>query len=318
VIDFRYFLVTIVAIFFALAVGIVLGSGPLENTINGAIQNQTNQLAAQKQALQEQVAQLESDQKAQQTFTQAIEPAVVAGVLTGRSVTLLVLPGASPDDIRASSDVVDEAGGSVGGTVTVTDAWTDPAQRDVLQQLTASLAPATLRLPSDPYEAAAAVLSTALVDKVDHGTNRLSPTDAGILAGYQEGGFVTLGGDDPSTIRRGTVTVIVAAPVDTGADVTALANQDASLLPLSDSFYRAGQGVVAAGPPSAAQPGGYLSAVRDSTLSGQVSTDDLMPTPVGRTVLVLALQEQLNGGSGHYGTGPGADTVVPPVTTPTP
>lgn len=317
-IDFRYFLVTIVAIFFALAVGIVLGSGPLENTINGAIQGQTTELVNQKRALQDEVTQLKSDQAAQATFTAAIEPAVVDGLLSGQSVTLLVLPGASPDDVRASNDVVLEAGATVGATVTVTDAWTDPEQRDVLSQLTASLAPPGQHLPSDTYEAAAAVLSAALVDKVDHGTNRLSPTDAGIVAGYEEGRFITLGGDNPSDLRRGTVAVIVAPPVDSGADVATLADQDDALLPLSDSLYQASQGVVAAGPSSAAQPGGYLGAVRDSTLSGEVSTDDLLPASVGRVVLVLALQEQLNGGSGHYGTGPGADTVVPPVTAPTP
>ncbi len=317
-IDFRYFLVTVVAIFFALAVGIVLGSGPLETSINGAIQGQTNQLVAQKRALQDTIAQLNSQQASQDSFTKAIEPAVVGGLLAGQSVTLLVLPGASPDDVRASNDVVVEAGASVGGTITVTDAWSDPAQRDVLTQLTASLAPAGAHLPSDPYEAAATVLSTALVDKVDHGTNRLSPTDAGIVAGYQEAKFVTLGGDNPSDIRRGSVAVIVAPPVDTGSDVTALADQDATLLPFADSLHQSSQGVVAAGPTSSAQPGGYLNAVRDSTLSAEVSTDDMIPAPIGRVVLVLALQEQLNGGSGHYGTGQGADTVVPPVTTPTP
>ena len=317
-IDFRYFLVTIVAIFFALAVGIVLGSGPLETTINGAIQGQTDQLVAQKRALQDQVAQLESDVNARDTFTKAMEPVIVEGTLTGRAVTLVALPGASPDDVRASNDVVTEAGATVGGTVTITPSWTDPGQRDVLQQLTTSLAPATQQLPSDPYQAAAAVLSGALMDKVNHGSDRLSPDDAGVLAGYQEGGFITWGGDDPSTVRKGTLAVVVAAPVDSGADTTFLGDENASLLPLSDELYRNGQGAVAAGPGSAAQPGGYLSAVRDSTLSGQVSTVDLLPEAIGRVVLVFALEEQINGGSGHYGTGPGADSVAPPVTTATP
>jgi hypothetical protein len=318
VIDFRYFLVTIVAIFFALAVGIVLGSGPLENTINGAVVGTNTQLAQQKIALQNEIAALKAQQSGQDKFASSIEPAMVADLLAGDNVTLLVLPGADAGDVKASADVIEEAGGTVAGTITVTDAWTDPAQRDVLGQLTISLAPSNVDLPSDPYEAAAAVLSSALVDKSDHAASRLSPTDAGIVAGYQEAKFITLGGDNPNDIRRGSLAVIVAAPVDTGADVTALADQDATLLPFADSLRQNSQGVVAAGPPSSAQPGGYLSVVRDSTLSGEVSTDDLLPDAIGRVVLVLALQEQRNGGSGHYGTGPGADTVVPPVATPTP
>jgi len=45
VIDFRYHLVSIAAVFLALAVGIVLGSGPLKDDISGFLEDRTAQLA---------------------------------------------------------------------------------------------------------------------------------------------------------------------------------------------------------------------------------------------------------------------------------
>ena len=47
-IDFRYHIVSLVAVFLALGVGIVLGSGPLDEQIQGALQTQTNDLRGQQ------------------------------------------------------------------------------------------------------------------------------------------------------------------------------------------------------------------------------------------------------------------------------
>ena len=60
-IDFRYHLVSIVAVFLALAIGIVLGStelqGPAYNILNsttGKLQNELNQASSQRDAAQQQ------------------------------------------------------------------------------------------------------------------------------------------------------------------------------------------------------------------------------------------------------------------------
>jgi hypothetical protein len=45
-IDFRYHLVSLVAVFLALAAGIVLGAGPLNDTLGHALEKQTRALSA--------------------------------------------------------------------------------------------------------------------------------------------------------------------------------------------------------------------------------------------------------------------------------
>ena len=72
-IDFRYHLVSIVAVFLALAVGIVLGSGPLDEQIQGALQTQTDDLRSQQNELRSQVADLEGQVAVGEEFAQEIE-----------------------------------------------------------------------------------------------------------------------------------------------------------------------------------------------------------------------------------------------------
>ena len=63
-IDFRYHLVSIVAVFLALAIGIVLGSTELQpaaynflNSTSAKLQNQLDQAASQRDAAQQQASQ---------------------------------------------------------------------------------------------------------------------------------------------------------------------------------------------------------------------------------------------------------------------
>lgn len=43
-VDFRYHLVSLVSVFLALAVGIILGAGPLQNSIGNTLQDQVTEL----------------------------------------------------------------------------------------------------------------------------------------------------------------------------------------------------------------------------------------------------------------------------------
>ena len=50
-IDFRYHLVSIISVFLALAVGIVLGAGPLQANLGDQLSDQVAALRTEKQAL---------------------------------------------------------------------------------------------------------------------------------------------------------------------------------------------------------------------------------------------------------------------------
>ncbi|QRV01442.1 copper transporter [Arcanobacterium phocisimile] len=123
-IDFRYHLVSLGAVFIALAVGIILGAGPLQNSIG-------NVLSSQVQALSEANSQLKGDaSKYKSTIAQHeaawsdLAPELVQGTLTDRSIALVSLPGVSNDEITAVSERLTEAGASINMQVTLNSSWT--------------------------------------------------------------------------------------------------------------------------------------------------------------------------------------------------
>ena len=80
-IDFRYHLVSLTSVLIALAVGIVLGAGPLKEGISESLGQQVEQLREDKDTLR---AQLDSSQgivQAQESFAAAQLTRIVSGHL---------------------------------------------------------------------------------------------------------------------------------------------------------------------------------------------------------------------------------------------
>ena len=79
-IDFRYHLVSIVSIFMALAVGIVLGAGPLKEDIGNTLTSEVKNLRADKAALR---SDLDVAERAPRRATSSPRPATAASSRTG-------------------------------------------------------------------------------------------------------------------------------------------------------------------------------------------------------------------------------------------
>ncbi len=305
-IDFRYFLVSIVAIFFALAIGIVLGSGPLEGNINDAVRGTNEQLAAEKKALQEQVVALQDELDASQVYASGVQPLVVGSQLNGATVAIVVLDGASGDQVEAATTVVEESGARVGSVVRVTGAWSDPDQQDVLERVASGLDKA------DNSGNASLVGGQALADALvtasptavaPGGGNKVDPDGLAVVTGLVEAGFLEV--DAVRDLRRAGLAVVVAPDNDPDAAASE------SYLPLIESLDTDGRGVVVGGAEAATLDGGTISAVRGSSLSDQVSTVDDLDLSMGAGTTLLALVQQLEGGVGQYGIRAGAEAVVP-------
>ncbi len=117
-IDFRYHLVSIVAVFLALAIGIVLGStelqGPAYNFLNSTtakLQNELNQASSQRDAAQQQA-------DLGQNYAQAIEPVVLHNLLAGQRLLIITEPDAPASVVTAiSSAATQDAGATVTGQI---------------------------------------------------------------------------------------------------------------------------------------------------------------------------------------------------------
>ena len=300
-IDFRYHLVSLVAVFMALAVGIVLGAGPLKDPVDTALGNQTEELRKEKEELRAQVRDLEAQLAFDQELATISAPSVLDGTLAGRTVLLVSLPGADAEQLALLKGAAEVAGARVSGTVAVQDSYTAPDQSGILGDLVARLGGGE---GETPYERAAAALAAALVTDSEEAAGQATPSGQALLAALVEIGFLAVEG---APEQRATLVLTLAGPTPDEAD--AAKAQTAALLPLVAALDEGGAGEVLGGPVGSATEGSLIAGVRDSdALSAAISTVDVVNTASGRTVAVLALVDQAAGKSGQYGTGPGGES----------
>ncbi|HEU4676116.1 MAG TPA: copper transporter [Motilibacteraceae bacterium] len=308
-IDFRYHVVSIIAIFMALAVGIVLGSGPLKGPIDNTLQQQLEQLRTDRNDLRTQLAQSKGRLDYDDAVVAQVAPQVLAGRLAERRVALVLLPAADGDLADATATAVRQAGATVTSTVTVTDAWLDPAQQGALGRLVDQSAPTgtTYRDGAGVQERAAAALARALVVPDPALAPAEDASGQAFLEALAAAGFLKV---DGSPVGRATLAVVEAGPAPqvptdgTKAQVT-------DLVGLATALDAADQGTVVAGPVESAGAGGVVAAVRSGDAAKRLSTVDALGTAAGRMSVPLALAAEAQGTSAAYGFGEGAARPLP-------
>ena len=144
-IDFRYHLVSLISVFLALAVGIVLGAGPLQNSIGSTLTEQVATLRADRDDLREQLDTASAAVTHRDEFAEATTPALVGNALTGRAVAVISLPGVEEDVVEPLAEAIGTAGGSVTGRIRLTENWT---AADKEADRTAALSTLAGELPS--------------------------------------------------------------------------------------------------------------------------------------------------------------------------
>ncbi len=316
-IDFRYHIVSIVSIFLALAVGIVLGAGPLQNQLGNTLTGQVGDLRRQKSELNDKLNQVNLQLAQSQSFDKAMTPWLVDGRLIGRSVTVVRLPGSSDGQAQAIDSVLNEAGAQVNGTVRVTSAWTDPAKKAFRDSLAQSLAPLASSQPpagATQDQELADVLARGLVVSDDAAANKTDTGATTALDGLKTGGLITFSGNGP---KASTLAVVLAGPPTPNEDGKQEQDEANSYDALARALDAQSQGTVAASDVLATQTGGTLQAIRsDKQASATVSTVDTVDLQMGLITLVLALRQQTEGGAGQYGVGLGATKIAPAPTVP--
>ncbi|WP_432492109.1 copper transporter [Kineococcus gypseus] len=324
-IDFRYHVVSLVSVFLALAVGIVLGAGPLNEGISTGITDQVRQLTQSRDQLRAERDQALTTGEAQDAWAEAVSPALVDGQLAGRAVAVVELPGADSGQADAVVEALLAAGGTVSARVTVQDEWTaeegEQARRGAAEQLAARPGEASAPAPAQDgsgegagdgsAEVLAAALARALVTPDLAQTVVADPATGEVLAALGDAGLVEVDGD---VTERGTLALVVAGAGDPDTSEAQAEVEAAAWDALARQLDGASAGAVVAGPTQVGESTGAVAAVRaDSDLADRVSTSDDVDSAVGRVNAVLALREQLSGGAGHYGTTASATAVAPPL-----
>lgn len=314
-IDFRYHLVSIIAVFLALAVGIVVGTAALNGPIVDNLRDNINRLTSDKRTLEGDVRQLQAQVQASDDFATELAPQLVDGVLAEQRVLLVSTPETADDLAQRLRPMLVEAGAVVTGELEVLPAFSDPQQRALIDDLVAQVVPAGVDLPEGgPVERAAAELAAALTTGPGN-----DPVDAGeaqaVVSAFEEADlmrFAAEGGADGQALRTATLVVLLAPqgpqpPVD-----EAVVQRNEAVLALATAFDERSAGLVLAGPASSAMEGGLVQALRSSsTLVADISSVDNADRGIGRIAVVLALEDQEDGEVGQYGAGPGASEPLP-------
>jgi DNA-binding protein YbaB len=305
VINFRYHVVSLAAVFLALAIGLVVGTSALNGPAADELSHNLSQVTKQNSQYRDNISQLEAEAANTEKFASQAAPGLLAGKLVGRRVVVVSMQQSSSyvDDTAA---MLQMAGAKVTGEVEIQDSFVDPSNNDALLDLAATtLNTATISgLPanSDGVETSSALLAAVLLD---HQPAVASDVTRSVLKAYEEMKYITVSGDVTGPAEA---VVVIATPPYTDKDASA---ENANTVTLVDQFDAAGPIVV--GAPGSAGSGNIVGAVTgDAALSKTVSTIDNINTPQGQIAATLALNEQVVlGKTGHYGTSSSASSMLP-------
>ncbi len=310
-VDFRYHLVSIIAVFLALALGIVVGTTALNGALLDNLKGSIGALTAEKRSLEGTIGGLREQTASDEQLAERIGPAAASGRLAGRRVVLVTAPNAPSGEADGLVPLLQAAGATVTGTVQLRPDLLDPAKAPVVDDVVARVAPAGMDLNGiEPAQRAPAELAAALVTSP---ANENIPAAAAksILDGFQELDLVDVSSDLDT---RADLAVLVAGDPIASSDPAVPVARARALLSFASALDAAASGAVVAGPLTATAEGGLLRALRDDgALSERVSSVDGADRPQGRVAVVYALREQADGGTGRYGSGPGNQGPVPPL-----
>ncbi|MGF2951802.1 copper transporter [Mycobacterium sp. THU-M116] len=312
-ISLRQHALSLAAVFLALAVGVVLGSGFLSDTLLSSLRDEKRDLYTQISGLNDQKNALTQKLGAANAFDAQLAGRIVRDVLGGKSVVVFRTPDAKDDDVAAVSKFVGESGGAVTGTVSLTQEFVDANSAEKLATVVhSSVLPAGQQLSTklvDQGSQAGDLLGIALLINANPDVQQVQdPERDAVLASLRDTGFITYQPADHLGAANAALVVTGGAlPQDAG-------NQGVSVARFSAALAPHGSGTLLAGRDGSATGGAAVAVTRaDSAMSSVVSTVDDVDTAPGRITAILGLHDLINGGHvGQYGTGHGATSVTVP------
>lgn len=307
-IDFRYHLVSLVAVFLALAVGIVLGAGPLAQPIGETLTGQVDKLREDRNALSNQLAESKEKLTTSERVSDAFARRIFDKLLAGVNVAVVVLPGADGEDVKKVSEKIGQAGGAVSAQINLREEFFSPekkAYREALSGQITQYLEDTTRVTTPEDTLAAAVGQLAFIGQNEALTGILSVADTPLLQ-------VVTPAKAPARVGviigpRSDKTKSPANGKDNG--VTRDKSVDPVYLELARTLNSFAGGAVVFG--AGTTPTDLVSIIRFE--STPVSTVDSIGSASALLVLPFALVSSMNGTVGAWGAESGATALVPPL-----
>jgi len=309
VINFRYHVVSLTAVFLALAIGLVVGTAALNGPVADSLKDQITALTKDNSNKRDQINQYRDELNRSQEFATEIAPTVLTGKLTGRKLLVLALPGSS-DYVDGVVAMLKIAGATISAKVAVQDKFFDPSVAYELLDLASQSSQPTistdgLPLNSDGVETASAQLALALLQRT--GTQANANDVTAVLTAYSKQGYISVDEKDAKAVggAEGTVIISGTPPVDKNAT-----KKSQSAVTVATQFSKNKPMVIAG---DGVGDGNLISAVRgDPSLAKSISTVDNASTVQGQVATSMVVVERMvQGKIGQYGLAAGASALVP-------
>ncbi|HEY3670630.1 MAG TPA: copper transporter [Acidimicrobiia bacterium] len=313
-INFRFHVVSLIAIFLALALGVVIGAGVIDRGVVDALDNRLNTVERNSDRIKSENDALTARSNQMGDAIGLLQPFAVDGRLPGDDVGVVAVRGVDSDRVAAVVTAAQQAGATTTGTLWLEGKWA-LADADAVKALQDALGTTTKNK---------ATLRTEGLQQLAQrlgGSGTRTGGDQDLLAVLQQAGFLGYDAVRDSTIADfpgiGAGVVLV---VGNGGSV------DPSLvaLPTAKALHAAEVPLVVAsawvevadGPDRAhaVQP------IRDDQLAETVSTVDDLDLAEGPTTVILALSDLFipkpaGPVVGHYGYGDGTQPLPDPPAT---
>ena len=309
-IDFRYHLVSLISVFLALAVGVVLGAGPLQNSLGTALNDQVTALRENRNATQAKLEQTETAVNERDSYITQAATSLLPGTLASKNVAMVLLPDAKAEDADAIAAQLKNAGATVTGRVSLTSTWVDLSRENYRSTFSGQVQG---HLDSTTSKDANGILGEALAKALTANDDSSRVLMDMLSVTVDKSGTPFISVDSTPTAAAEMIVVVGPRPQASsgkGATVEASPGEDpkAWAKALEGTAGRAPTVVVG----SADGDGGVVGIIRSE--KAKVTTVDSVGQIAASVSTPLALASTRAGTTGHYGFDKGAEAVMPPVT----
>ncbi|MGH2739757.1 MAG: copper transporter [Actinomycetota bacterium] len=299
-ISFRFHLVSLVAVFLALGLGVLTGTTVLNRGIVAQLERQTDLLTAGRDSLREQLSELGSEAEAWSAFGREVMDYIVEGRLVGTRVVVVTQEEADDGGVEGVRHALEIAGAEVEAVISA-----DVSVNATGQAETEQLAEAIGAEPTAPELAQRA--AEALADRLVTGA---SSDD--VLERLLDAGFLRSRGPaiDAATLERLAGPNLLVVVVSGGEQQPALAPEQ-FLVPFTARIAERGLPLAATESVDSVYP--FVEVLRrDGSLAERIVTQDNVDQTAGEVGLILALRDLLiDDTAGHYGVKDGAARLLP-------